>query len=231
MVLTLEVVEFEWWPMVLLASSQCLHSMALVQTLCLSLQSIAQSIEKAHDPASIHSLPQLLVVSTHQPVSLLFAMSFCLAFVLLPAFASLFFLSSSTLVLPSPSSLSPSASVLLPTTSSFLSSFALFSSFVAPYLLLLPKFSPSRFSTTSLFPLSCTILLPSIVVVVVSSRAATILKEKPSNFLLYWLLHGVWRNYKSNSKCPPLANDMPHGSMENKLSHSGPLKYHGDHTD
>lgn len=58
----------------------------------------------------------------------LFLFSSCLSFVLLPIFASLLFLSSSTPLLHSTSSMSPAAPILLLVASAFLSSFPLISS-------------------------------------------------------------------------------------------------------
>ena len=89
LVLILEVVEIEVRPQMFLTSGWYLSPVAPVPTPCMSLQSIAQSIEKDLDPTSIHPLPRLLVVLTHQPVSKMFSLSSRLSFFLLPASASL----------------------------------------------------------------------------------------------------------------------------------------------
>lgn len=65
--------------------SMCLSTSSRTWFLCLAL---------VREPASVHSLPQLLVVPAHQPILVLFSLSLHLTFVLLPISASqlLFFL-------------------------------------------------------------------------------------------------------------------------------------------
>ena len=125
--------------MVPLGSDQHPNVVVPVPTPCLSFSSVAQSTEKALDPAYVHLPSQLLVVPVPQPVSVLFPLSLCPTFVLLPNYVSLLILSSSTFVLPSTSSLSSAVSILLPATYSFISSsILLFTSFSFSFLIL-PK--------------------------------------------------------------------------------------------
>ena len=108
-------------------------------TPCPSLQSVAQSPEKAPNPASIHPLLQLSDVMTHQPVWVLFSLSLSLAFLLPPTSAYLPSLSFSSLAFPSTSSLFHETFILLPPAFSSLSSFSLLSLVVSPSFPLLPN--------------------------------------------------------------------------------------------
>lgn len=134
------------------------------------------------EPTFVHSLPQLLIVPTHQHILALFSLSLHLAFFLLPFATSLLILSSSTFILPSVLVLLPAISVLLPASSTFLSSSTLLSVSSASFFFYCQiclhedwihfhstTFFSLYYVNDFLFPWSCTRLLLSSIVARLSS--------------------------------------------------------------